>query len=48
MAIYDHWSIVTTFLLPFGFSPAISVNDYSFGNNKIEEYLPAGYAWHEA
>jgi hypothetical protein len=47
VAIYDHWSNVTAFLFPFGPSPAASVSDYSFGINKIEEYLWAGHAWHE-
>jgi hypothetical protein len=48
MVIYAHWAYMTILLFPFDFSPAISVNDYSFGNNKIEEYLLAGHDWHEA
>jgi hypothetical protein len=48
VAIYDQWSIVTTFLCPFSPSPIISVSDYSFGINKIEEYSWTSYVWHEA
>jgi hypothetical protein len=48
VAIYDHWSIVTTFLSPIGPSPAVSLSAYSFEINKIEEYLWASHAWHEA
>jgi hypothetical protein len=48
VAIYDHWSNVATFLSPCGPSPAVSVSDYSFGINKIEEHLWASHAWHEA
>jgi hypothetical protein len=39
---------MTTFVFVLGPSPAVSVNGYSSGINKTEEYLPATHAWHEA
>jgi hypothetical protein len=48
VAIYDHWSNTITFLFPLDPFPAVSASDYSFGINKIEEYLLTSHAWHEA